>query len=263
MGVCGSRDAQSPIDISIALKDPTLQRLKFWYPVDQSTGLSEFDNDPRSALTLAYDGQALSVSNFHVMNNVQAGTPFVMLDGKERFNLASLFIRSESEHTLQGVRYPLELQLIHRHVRDVSRAVVVSLFFDVADRAAFTAQMKDVMNPAISGPAVAFKKLEELEMEPGFHPELQKLIMDAPPQMAVGGKTTQLGKHLDLGSMLMNQTFIRYPGSMTSPPCAEEVVWLVQRETPLVVSTSQLLNLGRALHKATNGNGETDRKSVV
>jgi carbonic anhydrase len=139
MGVCGSRDAQSPIDISVALKDPTLQRLKFWYPVDQSTGISEFDDDPRSALSLAYDGQALSVNNFQeVMNNVEAGAPFVLLDGKERFNLASLFIRSESEHTLEGVRYPLELQLIHRHVRDVHRAVAVSLFFDVADRIAFS-----------------------------------------------------------------------------------------------------------------------------
>lgn len=71
--------------------------------------------------------------------------------------------------------------------------------------------------------------------------------MAAPPETPGPGVMSEeeIGRYFDFAALgLRNATFVRYPGSMTSPPCAEDVIWLVKREPALIAADSQLLNLG-------------------
>lgn len=42
---------------------------------------------------------------------------------------------------------------------------------------------------------------------------------------------------------------------MSSPPCGESVIWLVQREKPKIVATKQVENIASVIYKATEGHG--------
>ena len=102
-GVCNSRLAQSPISIDWKLGDPATEELEFNYPVDTSKGETGFEDDPpRSAMQLAWDGQAIHIPS---LGNYLKGAS-VKLEGV-KYHLVDLFVRSESEHMIKGKRYNL------------------------------------------------------------------------------------------------------------------------------------------------------------
>lgn len=59
---------------------------------------------------------------------------------------------------------------------------------------------------------------------------------------------------LQLNSILNGSDFLEYEGSMTAPPCAETVTWLV-RAKPLPVSSTQLKYLATGIAAMTSGQG--------
>lgn len=59
---------------------------------------------------------------------------------------------------------------------------------------------------------------------------------------------------LDLNPMLEGGTFVEYAGSMTSPPCTENSVWMVRRE-PITISDNQALYLYQGLFETSAGYG--------
>ena len=124
----------------------------------------------------------------------------IVLDGV-RFELQQFHFHHGSEHTVDGVRLPLEMHLVHGTQRG-SLAVVGVLFAEGAANAALAAVWAN-LRPEPAGPA------------------------------AVPGR-------LDLPSLLpAGRTTWRYRGSLTTPPCTEGVAWVILTE-PLTVSVAQI-----------------------
>ncbi|KAJ3253543.1 hypothetical protein HDU77_004509 [Chytriomyces hyalinus] len=109
---------------------------------------------------------------------------------------------SPSEHHVNGKYFPLELHFVH--VSDAKKISVIGVFFEL-------------------GP---------------WNPWLDQFITQIPEHEHQQNKL----EHLYMGSMyeaLMERNYFSYSGSLTVPPCTEEVLWMVARE-PVTVSDAQL-----------------------
>lgn len=116
------------------------------------------------------------------------------------YSLAQFHIHHPSEHLLNGERFPLEIHFVHK-MPDGRIGVIGVLVAEGAPNAT-----------------------------------LQKLL-DASPASA--GKTND-GPAIDPRALLpKNHSFVRYEGSLTTPPCSESVDWVVLR-TPITASPTQV-----------------------
>lgn len=120
--------------------------------------------------------------------------------GGKTYALAQFHIHHPSEHLLNGRRFPLEIHFVHK-LPDGSFGVI----------GVFVA----------SGMA---------------NPVLQKLIAAIPGEAGA----TRAGPAIDPRALLpVARGFDRYEGSLTTPPCAEAVDWVVLR-TPITASAAQI-----------------------
>ena len=166
-------------------------------PIDLAGGRSadltpvEFDYRP-SRIAVENTGRTIQV-------NPDPGRGIV-LDGV-RHELLQLHFHHRSEHTVDGVRMPLEMHLVHRSGGG-ALAVVGVLFTEGAPNAA----LAPVWAHLPSAPAAS---------------------TDAPGR-------------LDLAALLpAGRTTWRYRGSLTTPPCTEGVAWVILAE-PLTLSPAQI-----------------------
>uniref|UniRef100_A0A915CZV5 Carbonic anhydrase n=1 Tax=Ditylenchus dipsaci TaxID=166011 RepID=A0A915CZV5_9BILA len=111
-----------------------------------------------------------------------------------------------SEHTLCGKSFPAELHLVHQGVEDPSKLAVVGVFLQLED-----------------------KEAKALEADAKALPHIQQFNK----KVAVQGQQLQCKLPHNLAS------FVRYQGSLTTPPCSENVTWTVFTE-PVAVSKQQL-----------------------
>jgi carbonic anhydrase len=126
-----------------------------------------------------------------------------------------------SEHTLGGLRYPAELHLVHQGVDDPTKLAVLGVFLKLDD-----------MGNALSVDEAALSKIKE------------------------NGQSTSI-KDQVLNVKLPDNcgSFARYEGSLTTPPCSENVIWTVFTD-PLGITTKQIALLrsvkdyrGSVIHK--------------
>ena len=126
-----------------------------------------------------------------------------MTIGDTRWALVQLHYHAPSEHRDDGRSFPIEFHLVHRD-DDTGELAVVALFGRVGAE-----------NPAL---ATTVAHLPEV----------------------VGEEVVVSGETLDASDLLPESTeTIRYPGSLTTPPCAEGVRWNVLTQ-PIEVSQAQL-----------------------
>ncbi|XP_047736802.1 putative carbonic anhydrase 3 [Hyalella azteca] len=123
-----------------------------------------------------------------------------------------------SEHTINTVRYPMELHLVH-----------------------YKAQYGDMMNALryADGVAVLAVLFEVSSRDnPALAPVLQQVQNI---RRGRGTPMTPVNAPYAVASLLPDDTksFYRYEGSLTSPPCNEVVIWTVFKE-PVHVSQNQL-----------------------
>lgn len=136
-------------------------------------------------LLLRNDGHAIEVVNR--ANN------YLALDGK-RFELLGIQFRSPSEHTFQGRRFELEMQLVHKS-SDGSVAVVAVVF-----------EQGGTADPLVD----LWKRL---------------------PKQPTPEPVTVKGKPFDVAPLVtLSDGFYAYEGSFTTPPCAEGVLWFVMKK---------------------------------
>jgi len=120
-----------------------------------------------------------------------------------------------SEHTVDGQSYAAELHLVHWNS---------SKYADCGEAAGYP-----------DGLAV----LGILLKVGAKNPELQKIV-DLIPSISHCGEKAVLKKTIDPSNMLPKKhSYWTYLGSLTTPPCAESVTWIVFRE-PVEVSEDQL-----------------------
>jgi len=178
---CATGAEQSPIDLvpGAAADSPTV----------------EFDYGPRIA-TVVNNGYTIQV-------NVDRGSGIV-LDGV-RYELLQFHFHHGSEHTVGGVRLPMEMHLVHR-----------------SDRGAL---------------AVVGVLLEEGAANAPLAP-----IWDRFPRQA--NWAVALPEAVDAAALLPGpRTAWRYRGSLTTPPCTEGVSWIVMTE-PVPLSAAQVAEFG-------------------
>ncbi len=122
-----------------------------------------------------------------------------------RFDLQQFHFHHASEHTVDGTQLPLEMHLVHRS--DGGSLAVVGVLFEEGK------------------PNYALRAVwANLPREP------------AAAQLVPG--------ELDLASLLpATRTTWRYRGSLTTPPCTEDVDWVILTE-PLTMSAEQIATFG-------------------
>lgn len=174
---CSLGGEQSPIDLSRA-RGARVDPVEFGYRSSRST--------------VENTGHSIQV-------NPEPGNGIVV--GGVRFELEQFHFHHDAEHTVEGVRLPLELHLVHRS-EGGSLAVVGVLFREgPANRA---------LAPVWSGLPVS------------------------------AGPPRPVPEAVDLPALLPeDRTSWRYAGSLTTPPCTEGVAWIVLTE-PLTLSAAQI-----------------------
>ena len=109
--------------------------------------------------------------------------------GKETYELIQFHFHSPAEHTIEDMRSPLEAHFVHRNAQN--KVVVVALLLHVG-----------AANPLLD---LVLKKLPTKE-----------------------GGSEALRAPLDATQLLPKDTaYYAYTGSLTTPPCTEDVTWLI------------------------------------
>lgn len=155
-----------------------------------------------SPITFKYQPGTLDVvNNGHTVQfNYPAGSS-MEVQGK-RYELLQFHFHAPSEHAINGKRYPLEFHFVHKN-SDGKLAVV--------------------------GVMVA----------PGAASEAYRPLLDNLP-MAGGEERRNKKIQYNAATLLpKNQAYVAYSGSLTTPPCSEEVAWHVMT-TPVSLSEAQV-----------------------
>lgn len=109
------------------------------------------------------------------------------------YELVQFHFHTPSEHTIAGEHYPLEVHLVHKDAK--GKLAVIGVLYDV-----------------------------------GAESRALGAVWSKWPRKT--GVEDKLRKPFDPGALLPEtRTVFRYPGSLTTPPCAEGVVWNVMRRT--------------------------------
>ncbi len=184
-GTCGGNH-QSPIDITGAVANSALDAIDV-----------DYNNAP---IDLVNNGRAIQF-------NYTPGGTLKLPEGN--FELLQFHFHSSSEHTVDGVRFPLEAHLVHEDDATGNLAVI-SVLFKEGNENTFLANFSDNL------PASADDTFTSNDM-------------------------------LNVADLLpVNASYYTYGGSLTTPPCSETVTWLVLKD-PVEASTTQIDNMHNIL----------------
>lgn len=133
------------------------------------------------------------VYNGHTVEDVQDEKSVIVVDGQD-FHLKQFHFHSPSEHTINGRHYPMEMHLVH--ASESGRIAVVGVMIDEGNK-----------ENAAFAPVWRHLPTEENKVR-----EYRELV--------------------DTDAMLpKKRTYFRYDGSFTTPPCTEDVIWLVMTKS--------------------------------
>ena len=194
---CGH--AQSPINITSVGRSTAGGVIQYVLPKQ---------GDAAPTATLSNNGHTIVVA---FGNNGKGGGGRLTASGvggpAKNFVLRQLHFHAESEHTVDGRRYPLEMHLVHvQQTRDGglcpegSQLAVVGVLFQLG-----------------SEPSDFLRQILESGGGGG-----------AASPMPGEGKTWTVAGGVSLAPLgLLGSAVTRYDGSLTTPPCSEEVLWCV------------------------------------
>jgi len=125
--------------------------------------------------------------------------------GGEQFQLKQFHMHTPSEHRINDEYFPLELHMVHENP-ETGNIAVVALLFEMSDQ---NTQLFDTLVPSL-------------------------------PQIQTAGTVTNTGA-IDFAPVAQHITttpLLTYQGSLTTPPCAEGLTFLVtQQPLPINVAT--------------------------
>jgi carbonic anhydrase len=162
------------------------------------------------ALEFAYQPSPLKIiDNGHTIQVNYAPGSSVTIGGV-RYDLLQFHFHKPSEERINGRNYPMVAHLVHKNAEGKLGVV-----------------------------AVLFKQ--------GAENPLVKTLWDALPTEK-GQQQEPAGASIDIASLLPKaQGYYNFPGSLTTPPCSEEVNWFVLKQ-PVEMSAAQLKRFA-ALYK--------------
>ena len=163
--------------------------------------------EPARLQGLVFRYKVSVIEMIHTGRTIQAnygkGSHIVL--GSERYDLTHFHFRTPSEHTVAGRSFPMEIQFVHKNAK--GRTAIVALL-------------------VTSGPAnLAARELwDRLPIKAHTRSKNTRALINA-------------------RDLLPDKTaHFRYQGSLTTPPCTENVDWLVLR-TPVAFSDDQIVRL--------------------
>lgn len=232
-GSCASRSRQSPIDLPAAAP----MQGTFLYKYNPITTPFELINNGH---TYAIDLMGLGVGGVTYQNAF--------------YNLMNVNVHSLSEHAWAGVQQPLELHFVHkRYDSDALLVVAVGVESPKITAALLAAAKAQAAKGAFlelnASQPLGYQ--EPLASDQSFNPALQSFLKTAPP--AVNTKVmvpADAVRSFEFNKFLEGAKFYEYHGSLTAPPCAEIVTWLVRQDT-IKASDKQVLYLHDAVYKTT------------
>ncbi len=122
--------------------------------------------------------------------------------GNEKFELIQFHFHRHSEHLVNGKPYPMEMHLVHK--TPGHQYVVIGVFIQ----------------------------------EGRHNPEIQKIWNRIPSE--INEEFSYENELIDLAAILpQNHEYFHYNGSLTTPPCSENVSWFLL-ETPFEISKDQI-----------------------
>ena len=177
-------------------------------PVDIVT--SKVVAQSAAPIAASYQTTSLEIlNNGHTIEDDYHDGGTLTLDGRT-YSLAQFHFHSPSEHTVDGRHFPMELHLVHK---DPSGRLAV---------------------------------IGALIQEGAAHPELAKLWQHLPVEP--GRSLAVEGVEVDATKLLpASLASYRYSGSLTTPPCSEDVSWFVLAE-PIQASAEQIAAFRRVIH---------------
>lgn len=177
---CGKGQQQSPINIEEGTSVASNKTLSLGYDKLKSSKIKNkkyaVDVIPtEDNLTIEYNGSSYNLLQFH--------------------------FHADSEHTVEGKTYPLEVHFVHQN-KEQGDLTVLGIFFKEGEH----------------------------------NTEFQKILDNAPEAK----QKNMLEQEIDVTAFLPNdKSFYSYPGSLTTPGCNEIVNWVVFKE-PVSVSAEQI-----------------------
>lgn len=160
----------------------------------------------KNALNINYNEQTVLnkvVNNGHsIQFNFEKGDSIQYQE--KTYHLAQIHFHEPSEHTIDGIRYPLEIHLVHSN--------------------------SDKKYTVMSVLAKEGEESQLFEFFEGFLP-LQE------------NEQKTINTSIDLTTLFPdNKAYYSYGGSLTTPPCTERVNWVIFKE-PIIVSEHEVLKL--------------------
>ena len=132
---------------------------------------------------------------------------FIILNN-DKYELKQIHFHEPSEHTINGIRYPLEMHLVH--ISKDNRIAVLAIMAKEGEN---------------SKPFTFLEKYLPINK----------------------GETKLIGTDFDLNENLpKNKDYYTYSGSLTTPPCTQNVTWFVYKK-PITVSLDQVKQLQKLM----------------
>jgi len=163
------------------------------------------------ALTLHYSEHETEIEfNGHTIEFVtKHGNSSLTLNGAT-YKLLQFHFHTKSEHKVNGSHSPLELHLVHEDPITKNRAVVGVLFEEGAEND-FLAPFMDHLPVSTTAPFISAEPYSPAEVLPH------------------------------------DRSYFTYPGSLTTPPCDQNVTWFVLAQ-PVEASAAQILRFEEIMH---------------
>jgi carbonic anhydrase len=193
---CGEGTSQSPIDIAET--------------VAGTEALAVTTNLMPGALKIAHhEHVADGINNGHTIQiNYDGGDELTI--GRDTYALVQYHFHHQSEHTVKGRHYPMEMHLVHKS--ESGTLAVIGVF------------------------------IEEGAHNAAFDPIWNNL----PSQKGIETHYPHVNVNVD-ELLPTNRASFRYDGSLTTPPCSEGVRWIVMR-TPIRLSADQIKAFTAIIH---------------
>jgi carbonic anhydrase len=193
---CAEGRSQSPVDIASTVAGTETLEVKT-------------DLAPGTLRIAHHEHVADGINNGHTIQINYEGADELTI-GNDTYALVQYHFHNQSEHTVKGRHYPMELHFVHKAAS--GKLAVVAVF------------------------------IEEGAHNAAFDPIWNNL----PKQKGVETHYPQV--KVDVDQMLpKSRTSYRYDGSLTTPPCSEGVRWIIMTE-PIQLSAEQIKAFTAIIH---------------
>lgn len=215
-GLCGTGGPQSPIDLP-AVAPASKDKLAMFlkYP-KLETAVKVYNNGKSIALTLPESFR----SGFGYGLEKDGAKAFKSEDA-EAYRLWQVNFHAPSEHTIKGKRMPLEMQMMHERVTGGKGLAAVVVLFDETPN-----DYSSVLDAVLGKDGLPKKPWDEVTRN----------------------------NPLEFGSLLGGSSFNTYNGSLTVPPCEQQVKYFV-RSDPVPAAISQLQQFKEVLGETCKPKG--------